>query len=349
MFKYKSYEALEDHKNLFDALEKSLERDYSNQLLSDLAAAHQKKRKRCDLPRTPFGSPPPQPPPPPPEGAFGALESSPTVSMMNDDSIPDEQVQLSDDEDTENDHLPNTDTRKDWWKPLLEEERPATPKPAWTIPSSNIGDMTTFMNWYYHKVNKTMLTQEDFEGQAYEVVKYFYPDFVHLHFQMEECHKLVIDQIDWANPRDLEYLRYGNKGSSPALSISKIKAARYLDFGLKLLVSEQIVVRIKAYSRYGYDYLSEIVLQRANFQEHMIAEKDFKNLYPSDFEDLNLLLLQGHLDHLPGSDQLVFLVNNNKQKIIRINEMYKFSNGTLTHILEALDYRVKEFKGMNFS
>ncbi|GJV98051.1 hypothetical protein Tco_1549628 [Tanacetum coccineum] len=63
------------------------------------------------------------------------------------------------------------------------------------------------------------------------------------------------------------------------------------------------VFRIKAYSRYGYDYLSEIVLRRADFQEHTIAEKDFKNLYPSDFEDLNLLLLQGHLDHLPGSDK----------------------------------------------
>ncbi|GKE92225.1 hypothetical protein Tco_1573320 [Tanacetum coccineum] len=63
------------------------------------------------------------------------------------------------------------------------------------------------------------------------------------------------------------------------------------------------VVRIKAYSRYGYDYLSEIILQRADFQEHTIAEKDFKNLYHSDFEDLNLLLLQGHLNHLPGSDK----------------------------------------------
>ncbi|GKC36209.1 hypothetical protein Tco_1048593 [Tanacetum coccineum] len=63
------------------------------------------------------------------------------------------------------------------------------------------------------------------------------------------------------------------------------------------------VVRIKAYSRYVYDYLSEIVLRRANFQEHTIAEKDFKNLYPSDFEDLNLLLLQGHLNHLSGLDK----------------------------------------------
>ncbi|GJV63382.1 hypothetical protein Tco_1474210 [Tanacetum coccineum] len=137
------------------------------------------------------------------------------------------------------------------------------------------------------------------------------------------------------------------------------------------------VIRVKAYSRYGYDYLSEIVLQRADFHEHIIAKKDFKNLYPNDFEDLNLLLLQGHLDPLPGSDKrmlstalnltkpgwdatgyefkhdytiieslraVVFPVNNNEQKIMRFNEIYKFSDGTLTHILEALDYRVKEFK-----
>ncbi|GKC87892.1 hypothetical protein Tco_1148541 [Tanacetum coccineum] len=158
------------------------------------------------------------------------------------------------------------------------------------------------------------------------------------------------------------------------------------------------VVRIKAYSRYVYNYLSEIVLRRADFQEHTIAKKDFKNLYPSNFEDLNLLLLQGHLDHLPGTDKqmlftvvklwtrnlvirqrakdfqlgiksyqtqlnltkpgwdakgyefkhdytiiespraVVFQVNNNERKIMRFNEIYKFSDGTLTRILETLDY-----------
>ncbi|GJV90626.1 hypothetical protein Tco_1538439 [Tanacetum coccineum] len=307
----------------------------------------------------------------------GAQELSPTDSLMQDDFIPDEQVHLSDDEDSRNDHLPKADSRKDWWKPLLEEERPATPETAWIIPSSNVSAIEN--NW---ASALTELTQADFKGQAHEVVKAFYLDVIHLQFQMEECHKMLTDQVDWTNPegdqvrfdvkrplplgglpghetiqthfffnKDLEYLRYGSKGSSPALSISKMKAARYPDFGLELLVPEQMwiedvctydisakygishwwfnrqkfyierhdspsrrkevrthmrilsVVRIKAYSRYGYDYLSEIVLRRADFQEHTIAEKDFKNLYPSDFEDLNLLLLQGHLDHLPGSDK----------------------------------------------
>nr|GEW51005.1 hypothetical protein [Tanacetum cinerariifolium] len=39
MFESKSYEAHEDHKKLYDALEKSLERDYSDQLLSDMEEA----------------------------------------------------------------------------------------------------------------------------------------------------------------------------------------------------------------------------------------------------------------------------------------------------------------------
>ncbi|GJV32826.1 retrovirus-related pol polyprotein from transposon TNT 1-94 [Tanacetum coccineum] len=446
-------------RNLPNPLQKSVELEYSITFRSPFKPrlnqeeARKKKRKRRKSPRTPPRSPPTQPPlPPPPVGVSGAPGTSgasrssqfllplppstgtsgstqqqginsPTDYLMHDDSIPEEQVLLSNDEDSENDHQPKADMRKDWWKPLPEEERPATPEPTWTIPSSNKSDAKSV------EVGAAGETVRDnasnFEGQAYEVVKAFYLDVIHLQFQIEECHKMLTAQVDWTNPEGDQYLRYGSKGSNPALSISKMKAASYLDFGLKLLVPEQMwiddvctydisakygishwwfnrqklyidrhdssscrkvvrthmrilsVVKIKAYSRYGYDYLSKIVLRRADFQEHTIAKKDFKNMYPSDFEDLNLLLLQGHLDHLPGSDKwmlstalnltkpgwdatgyefkhdytiiespraVVFPVNNNERKIMRFNEIYKFSDGTLTRILEALDYRVKEFK-----
>nr|GEW17077.1 retrovirus-related Pol polyprotein from transposon TNT 1-94 [Tanacetum cinerariifolium] len=328
MFEDKSYEAHEDHKNFFDALEKSLERDYSNQLLSDMEAASQKKRNRCDLPRTPSGSPP------------RSAQQQGSKALTSSKSMPTTLHSMA---------WTISDTRyKSTGVSAGQESSPTDSMMTSFLMNKYNWCMTTFMNWYCRKVNKTVLTQADFEGHAYEVVKYFYPNVVHLQFQMEECHKLLSDQIDWINPgggqvkidvsrplplggplghvsiqtqfffnKDLEYLWYGNKGSSLALSISKMKVARYPDFGLELLVPEHdspsrrkevkthmrilSVVRIKAYSRYGYDYLSEIVLRRADFQEHTIAEKDFKNLYISEFEDLNLLLLQGHLDHLPGS------------------------------------------------
>ncbi|GJV12610.1 hypothetical protein Tco_1354151 [Tanacetum coccineum] len=162
MFEDKSYEAHDDHKNLFIALQKSLEHDYSNQLLADLDEARKKKRKKRDLPRTPSGSPLPQPPPPPPPaGASGAPDS-----LMNDDSSPDKQASA----------LVSTY---------------ATPVENSLLAKS--GDMMTFMNWYCRKVNKTVLTQAYFEGQAYEVVKAFYPDVIHLQFLMEECHKMLTD------------------------------------------------------------------------------------------------------------------------------------------------------------
>nr|GEW60596.1 hypothetical protein [Tanacetum cinerariifolium] len=341
-----SYEAHDDHKNLYEALQKSLDHDYLNQLLADLDEARRKKRMKHNLPRTPSGA------------------------------------------------------------PSLSKSAASTPQSmAWTtfdIRYESAGFAAT------HETSPTYyLTNDD-----------SIPDE-----QMEECHKMLTDQITWVNPesdqvridvsrplplggppghvtiqtqfffnKDLDHLRYGNKGSRPALSISKMKAAHYPDFGLELLVPEQMwidevctydisaaygisrwwfnrkkfyierhdspshrrevrthmqilsVVKIKAFSRYGYDYLSEIVRQRADFQEHKIAEKDFKNPYPSDFEDLNLLLLQGYLDHLSCFDKLVFLVNKNERKIMRFNEMYKFSDGTLTRILEVLDYRVKEYR-----
>nr|GEU63874.1 hypothetical protein [Tanacetum cinerariifolium] len=293
MFKDKSYEAHEDHKNLYDALQKSLERDYSNQLLSDLEEARQKKRNRRALGSSQF----PPPPPHPSTSTSGSAQQqgSKTLNVENN-----------------------------WATALVL----AYKTPAENSLLAKTRDMTNFLN----------------------------------------C-----------------------KGSSPALSISKMKAASYPDFGLELRkfyidihnsLSRQkevrsymrilSVFRIKAYSRYEYDYLSKIVLRRADLQEHTIAEKDFKNLYPSDFEDLNMLLLQDFQLSIesyqtqlnltkPGWNAtgyefkhdytiiespraVVFPVNNNERKIMRFNEIYKFNDDMLTRILEALAYIVKEFK-----
>nr|GEX97147.1 ribonuclease H-like domain-containing protein [Tanacetum cinerariifolium] len=167
----------------------------------DVDEAHRKKRKRRNSPRTPPGSPPSQPPPPlPPTGVSGAPESSLMDSMINDDSIPDEQVHLFDDEDTGNDQLPKADTRKDWWKPQPKEERPATLEPAWTIPSSNMSDVEN--NW------ATALSS---------------------------TYATPAENLLLANTRDI--MTFTN---CLALSISKMKVSRYPDFGLELLVPEQM-------------------------------------------------------------------------------------------------------------
>ncbi|GKA12467.1 hypothetical protein Tco_0692013 [Tanacetum coccineum] len=65
------------------------------------------------------------------------------------------------------------------------------------------------------------------------------------------------------------------------------------------------VVRIEVFLIYGYDYIKKIILQRVDNQEYTIAENDFKDLYPSNFEDKYLLNLQGYLNHLPPRDKKI--------------------------------------------
>ncbi|GKF95395.1 hypothetical protein Tco_0288130 [Tanacetum coccineum] len=94
------------------------------------------------------------------------------------------------------------------------------------------------MDWYCKRQGISELTPKDLEGPAYEIVKVFHPDVVHLQFQMEECHKLLTDKVDDA------ILKYNVSkplplGGEPALSISKMKAAFYLDVGLEQLVPDQ--------------------------------------------------------------------------------------------------------------
>ncbi|GJT02405.1 hypothetical protein Tco_0823574 [Tanacetum coccineum] len=415
MWESNSYKAHKDHKKLYEALEPSMARDHTDQLLTDLAKARKKKKKRHDSPKTPlgaFGSSQLPPPPPPlstnqsnqststatPSSSKTATSAeytawmttdtrlNPFVSLIpkelhiDDDTTPDEQVQSSGNEDIGHDHIPIVNLRQNWWKPLT-ECRPATPEPAWSIPSSDLpvlvnnwasalastysppsensllaqtSDMAIFMDWFCKKQGITELKQQDLEGPAYEIVKVFHPNVIHLQYQIEECHKLLTDQVDES------IIRYTSKGDR-------------IDVRTHMRILS--VVRIKVFSLYGYDYMKKIVLRRADLKEYIITERDFKYLYPSDFEDLNLVTRQRIEDFQLGIESYQTQLNLTKprwdatgfefkhdftvmdspravtfrdkygdQMIMWFNEIYKFSNGTLQQIDEALDYRVKEFK-----
>ncbi|GJZ15092.1 hypothetical protein Tco_0550769 [Tanacetum coccineum] len=294
-------------------------------------------------------------------------------------------------------------------------------------------DMASFIQWYCKQIRKTKLIKADFEDQAYKIVRPFHKNNIPLQFQMEEFYLLLTDQIDLINPdrnrvvhdmskplplggppghvtiqtqyffnKDLKYLVSCNKEIRHALSISKLKAAYYPDFGLEELVlslwtkSESDydissayvrshmrilnVVSLKTYSRYGYTYLREIVLRRANYKEYKISEVDFKNLHPNDFEDLNIVIRQ-YVEDLQLSiesyqtklnltqlrwDATGFLFKedytivykprvvfyrdrNNQKKMMRETKVYKFNDGMLTRILEKLDYMVKDYALSKFN
>ncbi|GKG02525.1 hypothetical protein Tco_0310161, partial [Tanacetum coccineum] len=70
-------------------------------------------------------------------GHIPSVSSIPEDLHIDDDMGPDEQAYSSGGEDIGRDHIPMVNLRQSWWKPLT-EDRPATPEPAWTIPSSDL-------------------------------------------------------------------------------------------------------------------------------------------------------------------------------------------------------------------
>ncbi|GJY24153.1 hypothetical protein Tco_0397811, partial [Tanacetum coccineum] len=308
-------------------------------------------------------------------GASGSAKPPTKDDEQNDIPMQDE-GNVSDMEDSSM-HKSNPESALTWFKPIPESERPATPKPEWTIPPNDFPEPK--INWANtYATTKKKLYKADLEGPAFNLVKAFHKNNVFLQYQMDECHKLLTSKVDLDNPeghqilrnvyellplggppgqvtiqpqfffnKDLYYLLIGDKERKVALSISKLKAARYLDFGVEEFVpslwvkSEReydisavygithwwfrrkefyinkhsepsdreavrsqmrilsvisvkvfyavrilSVISVKVFEKYGYNYLREIILRRADYQEYKISKKDFKNLYPNDFEDL---------------------------------------------------------------
>ncbi|GJX94770.1 hypothetical protein Tco_0349356 [Tanacetum coccineum] len=226
-----------------------------------------------------------------------------------------------------------------WWKPLT-EDRPASLEPAWTIPSTDLhfisnsdGRMHTsfsVLEWMMHILRTCLqalplggepghitIQSDFFFNKDLEYLRYgrkigrpalsiskmkaaFYPDvgleqLVPDQFWIEEECKYDIAAMygisHWWFQRQRFYIdRFSSEGDRRAVP----NHMRILS-----------VVRIEVFSMYGYDYMKKIILRRADLKEYVIAERDFKYMYPSDFEDLYLLNLQGHLNHLSPDDKKV--------------------------------------------
>nr|GEX92820.1 hypothetical protein [Tanacetum cinerariifolium] len=324
-----------------------------------------------------------------------SVSSIPKDLHMDDDTALDEQVHLSDDEDIGNAHIPKVFALVSTY----------TPSPENSL-FAQTGDMAIFIDWFGKKQAITELKPQDLEGLAFELVKVFHLNVIYLQYQMEKCHNESIIRYNVSKPlplggppsqvkiesdfffnKDLEYLRCGSKGGRHPLSILKMKATYYPDVGLeqRFYIDRHTyegdrravrthmrilsIVRIKVFSMYRYDYMKKIVLRRADLNEHIIAKRDFKYLYPSDFEDLYLLNLQSHLNHLRPKDKKIIttIVNLWTRHLVIKQCVEDFQLGIESYqtllnftkprwdatgfeykhefpIDEALDYRVKEFK-----
>ncbi|GJZ49674.1 hypothetical protein Tco_0603864 [Tanacetum coccineum] len=322
-------------------------------------------------------------------------------SEQSSDDIPmQDEGHVSDLEDTDNAHIPKVSTTT-WFKPIPEGERPATPEPEWTIYPEWISQKLRDI-WGKYIRTQTRAGKKKSATSLFRRSS-FQPCWILSNLEGSSNSAKYYETLPLGGHRSGNYSTtiLFNKDLEDLLTVTKKKGIlsinKHSEPSDREAVRSQMrilsVISVKVFEKYGYNYLREIILRRADYQEYKISEKDFKNLHPNDFEDLFLLNIQEKLNHLPKTDKtslhtavnmwirnlvirnrvgdlqlgiesyqtkinlerpnwdatdyyfkedytivpkpraVVYRDRNDQRKLMRLNELHKFSDGTLTRVI----------------
>nr|GEV71657.1 uncharacterized mitochondrial protein AtMg00810-like [Tanacetum cinerariifolium] len=197
-----------------------------------------------------------------------SMDKQPTKDIPSPDDM-----HVSDSEDTDNAHIPKVLTTTTWFRPLPEEERPASPEPKWVIRPSDLPEANN--NWL------DVLEELEKTSSAKPILKV---DLVNL-----EGHRIVPDistPLPLGGPSDLQ-------------------------LGIE-------------------SYQTKLNLEQPNWNtSDFLFKEDYTIIYK------------------PRT--VIYRDRNEQKKMMRINEVHKFSDGTLTRIRDKLDLMVKDFKLLEYN
>ncbi|GKD30484.1 hypothetical protein Tco_1241262 [Tanacetum coccineum] len=173
---------------------------------------------------------------------------------------------------------------------------------------------------------------------------------------------------------NLEYLRGGTSSQTYATSVTKTKAADYRDAKwIEDLVSKTLESAHDVYSRHkiivvtklqivewhNYKHLDWITVRRNDYKLSIVIQRRMEdlplgvesykkklNLTRSDTYRLDLKQLPTYSAYL-NTRGFIYQNKDKKHKLMRIDELYKFSDGTLNDVRIALDDILKRI-GMKY-
>nr|GFA43247.1 hypothetical protein [Tanacetum cinerariifolium] len=208
-----------------------------------------------------------------------------------------------------------------------QQKKPPTPDRDWneTLPATHI------------KVDT--LTPELLAGPTYELMKVSCKSLVELEFFLEEVYKETTDQLDWVNPKGQESAR-DVYSKCRIIAVTKLKIVKWHSYKhldwitlTNLTVEERFAfnVSLRMFTR-------SILIQR--------CVKDLQLGVESYQKKLNLTRPDTYYSDLKRKEAYIAYFNprgfiyQNKDKhnrLMRIDELHKFSDGMLTDVRTALD------------
>ncbi|GKD22847.1 hypothetical protein Tco_1224550 [Tanacetum coccineum] len=312
-----------------------------------------------------------------------------TSGTSKDSDMPhDQEGNLGDNED---EPRKETASKSDWFKKPTPTQEPTDPDrnvgkttmegptQMWlmNLAASNSSDkslkdfdelMSTLIDFSSFVLNGLKiknLTQEILLGPVFKLLKGTRSNYAELEYDFEEL------PFEFFINNDLKYLQGGISTMTYTMSTTKTKAAQYDLLGIEDMVPNiwsPVKVAYDKYAlwghitlerttKYGYMYLEEIVVRRADNVLYRFKEGNFPRLRINDIEDMLFLMVQNRLNNLSGDDVADFAIalrmhpytpykdpqgfiyvdNFGRNRLMRSDELYKFSDGTLTRLLSSLE------------
>ncbi|GJT47742.1 hypothetical protein Tco_0973899 [Tanacetum coccineum] len=150
-------------------------------------------------------------------------------------------------------------------------------------------------------IQKDELTIADLEDVGLERLKHQYQNDVELEYHVDQLKAAVLTEAKWKSDED--------EVSKPRSTEGSV----YSDLRIKSVVC--IVVKKK----WGYGFLSSLVVMRFDDQEYDFSYTDLPRLSLNDVEDMYLLQVQDKLHHLPlefvkdfNNENMIDMVKRNK-------------------------------------
>nr|GEW83980.1 copia protein [Tanacetum cinerariifolium] len=241
---------------------------------------------------------------------------------IEDVPMPDTTL-MSDSKDTDSTYLLKIKPMPEWLKPIPEEDRPVTPEPDWVILLNELPKPEN--NWANALASSSHIRiLSDISIKTLK--RYGYAFLKELVIRRAYYNEYKISEADFKNQHlnDFEdlYLLHLQGKLNHLHGLDKVHLYNAINMWIRNIVIRQHMGELKL----GI----ESYKTKLNLTDPRWDASDF--LFKEDYTIIS------------KPRAVIYIDRNDRKKILKENEVHKFSDGTLTRVLHKLDYMVKDFR-----
>nr|GEW39387.1 hypothetical protein [Tanacetum cinerariifolium] len=224
-------------------------------------------------------------------------------------------------------------------------------KPKSTSAPKEKATRTFLMN----RLKVDTLTPKLLAGPTYELMKGSCKSLVELEFFLKEVYNATTDQLDWINPEGQQYLHNLLK-PLPLIPNSRdrhvIPFDHFINNDFEYLRGDLVPQTMWIQEPVGYNKhalwgISHWGCKRQQFYRFAVDRESARdktlNLTRPDTYHSNLKRKEAYIVY-SNPKGFIYQNKDKQNRLIWIDELHKFSNGTLTDVRTALDDRLKGFR-----